>query len=111
MNLILYLIINGLAVFITGYLLPGVVLKSFFDAVIVAVVLGIINTLIKPVLIILTLPLNILTLGLFTFIINGLVILLTSSLVPGFSVKDLWTAIIFSLVLSIVGWFLNLITK
>lgn len=111
MNLILYLIVNGLAVFITAYLLPGVVLKSFFDAVVVAVVLGIINTLIKPVLIILTLPLNILTLGLFTFVINGLVILLTSSLVPGFSVKDLWTAIVFSLVLSVVGWFLNLITK
>jgi putative membrane protein len=111
MNLIVYLIVNGLAVFITAYLLPGVILKSFFVAVIVAVVLGIINTLIKPLLIILTLPLNILTLGLFTFIINGLVILLTSSFVPGFSVKDLWTAIVFSIVLSIVGWFLNLITK
>lgn len=109
--MILYLIVNGLAVFITAYLLPGVVLKSFFDAVVVAVVLGIINTLIKPVLIILTLPLNILTLGLFTFVINGLVILLASSLVPGFSVNDLWTAIVFSLVLSVVGWFLNLITK
>ena len=111
MNLFIYLIVNGLAVFITGYLLPGVVLKNFFTAVVVAVVLGIVNTLIKPLLIIFTLPLNILTLGLFTFVINGLVILLTSSLVPGFSVQNLWTAIIFSLVLSIVGWFLNLITK
>ncbi|MDH7476103.1 MAG: phage holin family protein [Microgenomates group bacterium] len=111
MNLFLYLIINGLAVFITAYLLPGVVVKDFFTAIVVAVILGIINALIKPVLIILTLPLNILTLGLLTFVINGFLILLTSALVPGFNVKSLLTAIIFSLILSIISSFLRWLSK
>lgn len=111
MQLFLYLIINGLAVFITGYLLPGVKIENFLNAIVVAVVLGIANKLIKPILIILTLPLNVLTLGFFTFIINGLIILLTSVVVPGFSVKNIWWAIIFSIVLSFISWFLNLLTK
>lgn len=111
MQLFLYLIVNGLAVFITGYLLPGVRIENFFNAVVVALVLGIINKIIKPILIILTLPLNILTLGLFIFIINGLIILIASAIVPGFTVKNFWWAILFSLVLSTVSWFLNLLTK
>ena len=71
------------------------------------VVLGIINAFIKPVLIILTLPINILTLGLFTFVINALIIILTSGLVPGFKVNGFWWALLFSIVLSIVNSFLH----
>jgi len=111
MQLIIKLLINSFAVFVTAYLLQGVHLESFLTAVIVAVVLGITNTVLKPILVIITLPINIITLGLFNFILNGLMILLVSVLVPGFSVKSIWWAILFSLVLSLVNWFLNLLTK
>lgn len=110
MKLLIDLVIKGLAVFIAAYLLTGVQVDNFVTSVVVAVVLGIINTLIKPIIIIFTLPINIATLGLFTLIINGLLILLTARFVPGFHVDGLWTAIIFSIILFIVNWFLNLIS-
>lgn len=111
MSLLINLLISSLAIFVTAYLLPGVRLKDFFTAVVVAIVLGIVNTIIKPIIIILTLPFNILTLGLFTFIINGLMILLTSAGVPGFSIKNIWWAILFSIILSLVNWLLHFLTK
>jgi len=111
MQLLINLLVSGFAVFVTAYVLPGVRVSGFLTAIVVAIVLGIVNMLIKPILIILTLPLNILTLGLFTFIINGLLILLVSAFVPGFTVQNIWWAIIFSLVLSVVNWFLNALTK
>ncbi len=112
MQLIINLLVNGFAVFITAYLLlAGIHVDSFLTAIIVAVVLGIVNTILKPILIILTLPVNILSLGLFTFIINGLMILLTSYFVRGFLVKNIWWAILFSLVLTIVNWFLHALSK
>lgn len=93
---------------ITAYLLPGVFLKSFFVALVVAVVLGLFNTVLKPILVVLTLPINILTLGLFTVVINAGLILLTSNLVDGFSVKGFWVALWFSVVLSLVNWILHI---
>ena len=111
MGIIINLIIKGLAVFIAAYLLPGVKVDNFITAVIVSVVLGIINMVVKPIILVFTLPINALTLGLFTFVINGLMILLTAKFVTGFSVAGLWTAILFSLVLSVVNWFLNLLSK
>jgi len=111
MGIIINLIIKGLAVFIAAYLLPGVKVDNFITAVIVSVVLGIINMVVKPIILVFTLPINALTLGLFTFVINGLMILLTAKFVAGFSVAGLWTAILFSLVLSVVNWFLNLLSK
>ncbi len=111
MQFIINLLINGFAVFIVAYLLSGVHVKDFLTAVIVSIVLGIINTIFKPILSIITLPINILTLGLFNFILNGLMILLVSRVVPGFSVENLWWAILFSLVLSLVNGFLHLLTK
>ena len=111
MKLIINLIVKGLAVFITAYLLPGVQVDSFWTAILVSVVIGIINIVIKPIIIIFTLPINALTLGLFTFVINGLMILLAARLVPGFSVTGLGTAILFSIVLFIVNWFLDLLAK
>lgn len=111
MKFLINLLINGFAVFVTAYLLEGVHLDNFLTAIIVSVVLGIVNTIINPILSLLTLPLNILTLGLFNFILNGLMILLVSAIVPGFSVASIWWAILFSLVLSLVNWFFHLLTK
>jgi putative membrane protein len=112
MTTIANLLLQSLAVFITAYLLQaGVVVRDFFTAIVVVVVLGIINTLIKPLIFILTLPINILTLGLFTFIINGLVILLVSAFVPGFAVKNILWAILFSLILSLISSILHSLTK
>lgn len=111
MNLLINLLINGFAVFVTAYLLPGVTVDSFFTALVVAIVLGIVNMFLKPILFILTLPVTVVTLGLFAFILNGILILLISSFVPGFAVKNLFWAIIFSLVLSLVNSFLHALTK
>lgn len=107
MGFILKWLLNGLAIVITAYLLPGVRLSGFGAALIAALVLGLINTFLKPVLILLTLPINILTLGLLTFVINALLIMLTSAIVSGFSVDGFWWALLFSLVLSIVSYLLN----
>ena len=107
MNFLLKLLVNGLAVFITGYILQGVHIDTFFTALIVAVVLGVINVFLKPILFILTLPVNIMTLGLFTFILNALLIMLTTTLVPGFTVDNFLWALLFSLVLSLVNGFLQ----
>ncbi|TGU72451.1 phage holin family protein [Geomonas terrae] len=109
MGLIIKWLLNGVAIVITAYLLPGVSLTGFGAALITALVLGLINTFIKPVLMLLTLPLNILTLGLLTFVINALLIMLTSALVSGFTVHGFGWALLFSLVLSIVSYILNVI--
>jgi putative membrane protein len=108
MKLLLKLFINTLAVLITAYLLKGIELDSVFTALVVAVVLGILNTIIKPVLMILTLPINIITLGLFTLVINGLMVLLASYLIPNFVVATLIDALLFSVLLSIISSFLGL---
>ncbi len=109
MGIIIKWLLNGVAIVITAYLLPGVSLSGFGAALITALVLGLINTFIKPVLMLLTLPLNILTLGLLTFVINALLIMLTSALVSGFTVHGFGWALLFSLVLSIVSYILNVI--
>jgi|SRR3989344_612978 len=107
MGILINWTVSALAILTASYLLPGVHVASFVAALAAAVVLGIINAIIKPVLLILTLPINILTLGLFTFVINVLVILLAANLVPGFSVDSFWWALIFSIVLSIINSFLH----
>ena len=107
MGIIINLLLSSIAVIISAYILPGVHVANFLTAVVVAIVLGIINAVIKPVLLILTLPINILTLGIFTFIINGLLILLVSSLVQGFRVDNFWWAVLFSIILSIVNAFFS----
>lgn len=109
--IIVNLIVNALAVIISAYILPGVKVDGFVTALIVAVVLGAVNMFIKPILLFLTLPLNVLTLGFFTFVINATLVLLVSSLVPGFKVEGFLYALIFSLVLSIVSSFLYSLTK
>lgn len=111
MRLISYLLINTLSVFVASYILPGVSVDAYLTAFIVAIILGVLNTVIKPIVILLTLPLTILTLGLFTFVLNALFVLVTDVLVSGFAVENFWWALLFSLVLSIVSSFLNNLTK
>ena len=111
MPLIIKWLVMILAIMISSYLIPGVVIAGFWSALWLALFLGIINVLVKPVLILITLPINILTLGLFTFIINALLILLAGSVIKGFSVDGFWVAFVFSIVLSVVGYLLNALVK
>ena len=97
------LIINALAFYVTAYLVRGVVIGGWETLMVVAVVWGVLSVLIKPILIILTLPINIMTLGLFTFVINAILIMLMSSLVPGFFVQGFGTALLAAFVLAIVN--------
>lgn len=107
MEMLVNWLVYTIAILITAYILPGVHVDNFWIALVTAVVLGIINTFVRPVLIALTLPLNILTLGLFTLIINALLVLLAANIVPGFVVDNFWWALLFSVILSIVSSFLN----
>lgn len=107
MILILKWLLMAASVMISAYLIPGVTINSFFSALFVALFLGIVNILIRPVLILITLPINILTLGLFTFVINAVLVLLASSVIKGFEVSGFWTAMLFSVVLSVVNYVLN----
>ena len=102
-------LVNALAIGITAYLLPGVRVSGFFAALVTALVLGLVNTFIRPLLLLLTLPLNILTLGLLTLVINALLIMLVAAVVPGFSVRGFWWALLFGLVLAVINYFLNVV--
>ena len=101
MNLIIKLCISTVVVFVLSYFLPGVHVTSLTGALMVAVVLGLLNIFIKPILVILTLPITIVTFGLFLLVINALIIQFASSIVGGFSVASFWYALLFSVVLSI----------
>lgn len=92
-------LISALSIFLVANYLPGFSVNSFTTALVVALVLGIINAIIKPILVILTLPINILTLGLFTFVINAALIMLAASLVPGFKVTGFGPALVAALIL------------
>lgn len=111
MNLLIRLLINALAVFIIAHLLGGVEVDGYLGAIIVALVLAILNLFVKPILIIFTLPVTILTLGLFLLVINALIILLADKLIDGFGVNGFWTALIFSVLLSILQSILHTIFK
>lgn len=100
MKLILKVLLTAVAVVILAKVLPGVGVESYLSAIIVAVVLGVLRLLVKPVLILLTLPITIITLGLFLLVINGVIILLASYFVDGFTVTSFWWALLFSLLLS-----------
>ena len=103
MRILIHLLISAVAVYATCRILPGVTIDGFGTAVVVAIVLGLVNALLRPLLLLLTLPLNILTLGLFTFVIIGGLVQLTAALVPGFHVASFWWALAFALVLSLIN--------
>ena len=107
-NLFARLIINILALLTVAYTMPGVHVQSLMVAVVAALVFALINTFIKPVIMIITLPINILSLGIFTLFINGLLFYVVSKLVNGFSVDGFWSAFWGALIFSLVSFLLNL---
>ena len=102
MKLLIRILITSGLVLLIAHFMPGVQVANFTTALIVAVVLGLLNVFIKPILVILTLPFTIITLGLFLLVINAIIILLCDNIVGGFGVDSFWTALFFSLVLSIL---------
>lgn len=107
MNFLIRLLVSALAAMLTAYLLPGVKIDNFITALILALVLAILNVLVKPVLIILTLPVTIVTLGLFLLVINAIIILFASKLVSGFRVDGFWWALLFSIVMTVINSFMH----
>jgi putative membrane protein len=102
MNLIIRILVTAILVMVIAHFMPGVNVASFTISVIVAIVLGLLNIFIKPVLVLLTLPVTIVTFGLFLLVINALIILLCTKIVGGFAVDGFFTAILFSIILSIL---------
>ncbi len=101
MNIFIKWLLNSIIILILPFILRGIYVENFITALIVALVLGLLNALLKPILVILTLPITILTLGLFILVLNGLIIIIASKLVPGFNVSNIWYAILIAIVLSI----------
>lgn len=102
MSLIANLLISALAVYLTAWVLPGVSVKSFWSAIGIALVIAVLNVLVKPLLVLLTIPVTALTLGLFLFVIDALIILLAGKMLSGFQVDGFWWALLFSVIVSVV---------
>jgi putative membrane protein len=109
MNFITNILVTSIAVLIVSYLLPGVKVDTFTTALLVALVLAFMNAIVKPILTILTIPITILSLGLFLIVINGLIIIITDRMVDGFEVRGFWWALLFSFILSITTGILNML--
>jgi putative membrane protein len=104
-------LINAAAVYAAAYLVDGIFIKSVASAFIVALALGFVNTIVRPIVVFFSLPAIALTLGLFLFIINALMLLLVSLVVPNFEVRGFWTAVLGSVVISVVSFFLSFILR
>lgn len=111
MGILIRLILMAVATFATAYILPGAEVESFTTAIILAIVLGLLNVIVKPILSVLSLPVTVLTFGLFTLIINGLIILLASKIVPGFHIAGFWWAVLFSIVLTLISSLLGAVER
>ncbi|MCO5400949.1 phage holin family protein [Ralstonia soli] len=107
MRLLAVWVINALALLLVAYLLQGIHVNGFGSALIAALVLGLVNTLIRPILVILTLPVTLLTLGLFIFIINALLFLFVGNLLAGFQVASFGAALLGSILYSVISWLLS----
>src|SRR3954466_351470 len=105
-RLLLVWLINSVALIAVAYLMPSIAISSFGAALVAALVLGLVNAVIRPILILLTLPATILTLGLFIFVINGLLFWLVGSFIQGFMVSGFWWGVLGAIVYSIVSWLL-----
>jgi len=104
---ILRLLLYGVAISVAAYIIPGIKVTNFGYALLVALILTIINLTIKPILQILTLPITLITFGLFLLVINALMVMLVDNLLKDFSVKGFWTAMLFSIISSITYWILD----
>jgi putative membrane protein len=107
MRFLLRLLLNGLAIMVAAWFVPGVRLAGVVPAIVAGVILGFVNTLVRPVLLLLTLPFTLLTLGLFIFIVNAVCFALTAALVPGFDLSGFLAAFFGALVVTMVSWLLN----
>ena len=104
--LIRWLILT-VSIIITSYVMDGIYVSGFFSAFLAAAVLGILNAFFRPILFLLTLPITIVTLGLFTFVVNAIMLLMVSGVISGFAVRGFWSAVFGSLLISIVSWLLT----
>lgn len=100
-------LILTVSIMATPYLIHGIRVDSFFSAFFAAAILGVLNAVFRPIIIVLTLPINILTLGLFTFVINALMLKMASGIIPGFHVFGFWAAVLGSLTITVVNWLLT----
>lgn len=107
MRFLARLLLNSVALLVAAYFVPGVVLSGIGATLIAGALLGIVNTLVRPVLLLLTLPFTLVTLGLFIFVVNAICLGLTAALVPGFSIASYGAAFLGALVVSVVSWVLN----
>lgn len=96
-----------LAILLSAYLIDGIAVTGFFPAFLAAAVLGILNAFFRPILLILTLPVNVLTFGLFTFVVNALLLKMASGVISGFDIQGFWAAVLGALVIGVVSWLLN----
>jgi len=104
--LIRWLVLTA-AILAASYMLQGISVTSFWSALAAAAILGVLNVILRPIILILTLPVNILTLGLFTFVINAVLLMMVSGLIPGFDVRGFWPALWGSIIISVVSWLLT----
>ncbi|MBI2444335.1 MAG: phage holin family protein [Candidatus Magasanikbacteria bacterium] len=111
MRLIFRWLASAATLLLVAYYIPGITVANFSTALVAAVVLGLVNALIRPLVLLFTLPVNILTLGLFTFVVNALIFWLASAAVSGFAVAGFWPAFWGALIMGIVGWFTNALLK
>jgi putative membrane protein len=107
MGLLVRWLVLTAAIMVASYLINGIEISGFFSAFFAAAILGVLNVFFRPILFILTLPINLLTLGLFTFVINALLLKMASGVIEGFQVHGFWSAVFGALVISVVNWLLN----
>jgi len=110
MRLILRVLLNAFGLYVADYLLDGIVLTGLAPALVGGLVLGVINAIIRPVFIVLTLPFTLLTLGLFIFVVNAICFALAAALVPGFDIASFWSALGGALIVSVVSWILTAVS-
>jgi putative membrane protein len=106
MRFLLRVLLNAVAVFVAAWLVPGVVVSGPAAAIVAGLLLGLVNALVRPILLLLTLPFTLLTLGLFIFVVNAICFALTAALVPGFRISGFLAALFGSIVVSLVSWIL-----
>jgi putative membrane protein len=109
MRFLLRLLLNGIAIVVAAYLVPGVQLTGLVPALLAGAILGFVNAIIRPILLLLTLPFTLITLGLFIFVVNAICFALTAALVPGFEISGFFAAFFGALLASVVSWLLNTI--
>jgi putative membrane protein len=107
MGLLVRWLVLTAAIIVASYLIQGIEVNGFFSAFFAAAILGVLNVFFRPILLILTLPINILTLGFFTFIINAVLLKMASGVISGFVVHGFWSAVFGALIISVVSWLLN----